>query len=157
MRCAGQTLAADAVVATPSLPVVAGLTAPHVPRAYVDELRRIRYLANVCVVLELKRSLSEIYWLNVNDPTFPFVAVIEHTNFEHAGTYAGRRIVYLSKYLPLEDPVYSMRDDAVVNFAIGHLRRMFPRLDPRSVIGAHVWRAPHAQPIVECGYHRMIP
>ena len=157
VRCLGQALPADAVIATPSLPVVAGLTAPHVPKAYVDELRRIRYLGNVCVVLELKRSLSEIYWLNVNDPTFPFVAVIEHTNFEPAGTYDGRRIVYLSKYLPLEDPVYSMRDEAVVDFAVEHLRRMFPRLDPRWVIGAHVWRAPHAQPIVECGYHRMIP
>ena len=153
----GQTLPADAVVATPSLPVVAGLAAPHVPRAYVDELMRIRYLGNVCVVLELERSLSEIYWLNVNDPTFPFVAVIEHTNFEPAGTYDGRRIVYLSKYLPLQDPVYSMRDEAVVDFAVEHLRRMFPQLDPRWVIGAHVWRAPHAQPIVECGYHRMIP
>ena len=32
-----------------------------------------------------------------------------------------------------------------------------PRLDPGWVIGAHVWREPHAQPIVECGYQRMIP
>lgn len=157
VRCNGETLDADAVVATPSLPVVAGLAAPHVPRAYVDELSRIRYLGNVCVVLELERSLSGIYWLNVNDPTFPFVAVIEHTNFEPASTYDGRRIVYLSKYLPLKDPVYSMPDKAVVDFAVGHLRRMFPQLDPRWVIRAHVWRAPHAQPIVECGYHRMIP
>ena len=157
VRCSDRAFDADAVVATPSLPVVAGLTALHVSTAYVEALRRIRYLGNVCVVLELKRSLSEIYWLNVNDPTFPFVAVIEHTNFEPAGTYDGRRIVYLSRYLPLDDPVYSMPDDAVVDFAVEHLRRMFPRLDPGWVIGAHVWREPHAQPIVECGYQRMIP
>lgn len=85
VHCHGRTLGADAVVATAPLPVVAELAAPHVPRAYVDSLRRIRYLGNVCVVLELERSLSDIYWLNVNDPTFPFVAVIEHTNFEPAG------------------------------------------------------------------------
>lgn len=157
VRCADEALNADAVVATPSLPVVATLAAPHVPRAYVDALQRIRYLGNVCIVLELTRSLSGIYWLNVNDPTFPFVAVIEHTNFEPTGTYDGRHIVYLSRYLPLEDPVYSMPDGLVVDFAVGHLRRMFPRLDPQWVIGAHVWRAPHAQPIVECGYQRMIP
>ena len=81
VRCSDRAFDADAVVATPSLPVVvAGLTAPHVSTSYVEALRRIRYLGNVCVVLELKRSLSGIYWLNVNDPTFPFVAVIEHTN-----------------------------------------------------------------------------
>ena len=38
------------------------------------------------------------YWLNVNDPSFPFVSVIEHTNFEKPETYNGRHIVYLSKY-----------------------------------------------------------
>ena len=90
------TRAADAVIATPALPIVADLVAPHAPGEYVDGLRRIRYLANVCVVLELDRSLSDLYWLNVNDPGFPFVGVIEHTNFEPASTYAGRHIVYLS-------------------------------------------------------------
>ena len=70
------------------------------PGEYVDGLRRIRYLANVCVVRELDRSLSDLYWLNANDPGCPFVAVIEHTNFKPASTYAGRRIAYLSRYLP---------------------------------------------------------
>ncbi len=68
---------------------------PHAPGEYVDDLRRICYLANVCVVLKLDRSLSDIYWLNVNDPGFPFVEVIEHTNFEPTSTYAGQHIVYL--------------------------------------------------------------
>ena len=157
VHCGQLAIDADAVVATPSLPVVANLTAPHVAKRYVDELNRIRYLGNVCVVLELERSLSGIYWLNVNDPAFPFVAVIEHTNFEPVSSYDGRHVVYLSKYLPLEDPVYSMPDVAVVDFAIGHLRRMFPRLDPGWVLDAHVWREPHAQPIVERGYRELIP
>ena len=73
---------ADAVIATPPLPITADLIEPHVLKSYVDKLRRIRYLANVCLVLELDRSLSSTYWLNVNDPGFPFVGVIEHTNFE---------------------------------------------------------------------------
>ena len=59
------TVAADGVIATPALPIVADLVAPHVAGEYVRRLRRIRYLANVCVVLELDRSLSDLYWLNV--------------------------------------------------------------------------------------------
>ena len=120
-------------------------------------MRRIRYLANICVVLELDRSLSDIYWLNVNDPSFPFVAVIEHTNFEPASTYAGRHIVYLSKYLPATDAVYGMPDADVVAFTLEHLRRMFPDLADERVLAAHVWRARYAQPVVECGYRRLIP
>ena len=154
---ADATIACDGVIATTALPIVADLMAPHAPGEYVAHLRRIRYLANICVVLELDRSLSDIYWLNVNDPSFPFVAVIEHTNFEPASTYAGRHIVYLSKYLPATDPVYGMQDADVIAFTLEHLRRMFPDLTDERVLDAHVWRARYAQPVVERGYHRLIP
>ena len=151
------TVSADGVIATPALPIIADLVEPHVPGEYVQRLRRIRYLANVCVVLELDRSLSDIYWLNVNDPSFPFVGVIEHTNFEPASTYAGRHIVYLSKYLPDNDAVYRMSNKEVVAFTLQHLRRMFPDVTDERVLDAHVWRARYAQPVVERGYRKLIP
>ena len=151
------TIAADGVIATPALPIFADLVEPHVSARYVEHLRRIRYLANICVVLELDRSLSDIYWLNVNDPGFPFVGVIEHTNFEPASTYAGRHIVYLSRYLPESDALYGMPDRAVVAFTLKHLRRMFPGLADDQILDVHIWRARYAQPVVECGYQRLIP
>lgn len=152
-----ETIRTDAVIATPPLPIIADLAAPHVSRAYDDQLRRVRYLANVCIVLELNRSLSDTYWLNVNDPGFPFVGVIEHTNFEPRDTYGGRHIVYLSKYLPESDLLYKMGDSDVVNFTLEHLTRMFPDLTREWVVDAHVWRARHSQPIVEKKYSQLIP
>ena len=152
-----ETVPADAVIATPALPIVADLLEPHAPSEYVDSLRRIRYLANLCVVLELDRSLSDLYWLNVNDPGFPFVGVIEHTNFEPASTYAGRHIVYLSRYLPESDALWRMPDEEAVVFTLAHLRRMFPDLTADRMLAAHVWRARYAQPVVERGYRRLLP
>jgi protoporphyrinogen oxidase len=67
-----ETIRADAVILTPALPIIAELVKPHVSAAYADRIGAIDYLANVCVVLELTRSLSELYWMNVNDPAFPF-------------------------------------------------------------------------------------
>ncbi|MBA2964503.1 MULTISPECIES: NAD(P)/FAD-dependent oxidoreductase [Ramlibacter] len=148
---------AAALVLTTPLPLAADLLAPHVGPGEVERLRRIRYLANVCIVLELDRSLSQTYWLNVNDPGFPFVGVIEHTNFEPASSYHGRHIVYLSKYLPETDELYRMEDGQVVDFTLGHLQRMFPRLSRANVLAAHVWRARWSQPIVERGYSRLVP
>jgi len=148
---------ADAVIATPALPIIADLVAPHAPEDWVARLRAIDYLANACVVLELDRSLSDTYWLNVNDPGFPFVGVIEHTNFEPASTYGGRHIVYLSKYLPASAELYGMADDAVLDYCIPHLQRMFPAFDRRWVMNHHVWRARYAQPIVGKHYSRLIP
>ena len=148
---------ADAVIATPALPIVADLVEPHASAEYVASLRRLRYLANLCVVLELDRSLSETYWLNVNDPGFPFVGVIEHTNFEPPETYGGRHLVYLSRYLPETADLYRMGNDEVLAFCLPHLQRMFPAFERGWIRAAHVWRARYAQPIVERHYSRLIP
>ncbi len=150
-------LPADAVVLTPALPIVADLLGPHVPAAYVAGLRGIRYLANACLILELDRSLSQTYWLNVNDPGFPFVGVIEHTNFEPPPSYGGRHIVYLSRYLPAADPLFEASDEDWLAYCLPHLQRMFPALRRRWIRGWHVWRARHAQPVVTRGYGARVP
>ena len=157
VRTDAEDIVADAVLATPALPIVANLVAPYAPAEYVQRLHRIPYLANVCIVLELDRSLSDTYWLNVNDPGFPFVGVIEHTNFEPASTYAGRHIVYLSKYLPADSPLYTMDDDALLEYSMPHLERMFPRFARSWILGHHVWRARYAQPVVVPHYDALIP
>jgi protoporphyrinogen oxidase len=152
-----QVIAVDAVLATPSLPIIADLVEGHVPPDYTVKLRRVKYLANVCLVLELDRSLSHTYWLNVADPNFPFVGVIEHTNFEPPESYGGKHIVYLSKYLPAEDRIYSMSTDEVMEFALPHIKRMFPEFERSWVRAHHVWKADYAQPIMEKHYSKMMP
>jgi protoporphyrinogen oxidase len=150
-------LAARAVLLTVPLPHAANLVAQTGVNGYGESLKRIRYLANICVVLELDRSLSSMYWLNVNDPSFPFVGVIEHTNFEPASTYEGRHIVYLSKYLPSSAELYKMADSDAARMSLDALKRMFPDFQEETVRKIHVWRADYAQPVVERNYSRLIP
>lgn len=145
------------VIATPALPLVAAMITGWADESYINKLRRIRYIGNVCLVLELERSLSDIYWMNVNDPSFPFVGVIEHTNFERPETYGGRHIVYLSKYLPTSDPLYSLDADAFLDYSLPFLQRMFPNFDRSWVMAHHLWRAEWSQPIVEKHYSALIP
>ena len=153
----GESIAADAVVLTPAPPLIAPLLTPHVPAKEAERLAAIDYLANICIVLELDRSLSELYWMNVNDPSFPFVGVIEHTHLDQADPAGRRHIVYLSRYLPASDPAYGWPDDRLAEFALPHLRRMFPAFSDDWIRDVHVWRARYAQPIVVRGYSRMIP
>lgn len=152
-----EMIPADAVILTPALPIAAELLRPHVSSEYVSGLESIRYLANICTVVALDRSLSDTYWLNVNDPGFPFVAVIEHTNFEPAASYSGQHIVYLSRYLSESDPLWGMSGTDVASDALAHLGRMFPDFDDSWLLGTHVWRAQYAQPIVDSGYRRRLP
>jgi protoporphyrinogen oxidase len=153
----GGLVGGEAALLTPALPVIADILGPAVPQSYAERLRSFDYLANICVVLELDRSLSELYWMNVNDPSFPFVGVIEHTNLDQADPAGRRRIVYLSRYLPADDPAFAWSDAATIDFTLPHLARMFPQLRRGWIAAAHVWRARWAQPIVTCGYGGRIP
>ena len=157
VHTSGGALKADAVVLTAPLPISADLLDPHVSPAYLASLKRIRYLSNLCVILELDRSLSSLYWMNVNDPSFPFVGVIEHTNFEPPSSYGGRHIVYLSKYLPADSEYMQMSDLDLLDFSLNALRQMFPDFSRDSVKNYHVWRADYSQPIIEKNYSSLIP
>jgi protoporphyrinogen oxidase len=148
---------ADAVILTPALPIVVQLIRQHVDATYADRLAAIDYLANVCVVLELTRSLSELYWMNVNDPSFPFVGVIEHTNLDQADPSGRRHIVYLSRYLPATDLMFGATDDEIIRFTLPHLRRMFPDLSAECILATHVWRARYAQPLALRNYAKLVP
>lgn len=147
----------DRVIATPALPLIADMVESWADPDYVASLRRINYLSNVCLVLELNRSLSSTYWLNVNDPSFPYVGVIEHTNFERPETYGGNHIVYLSKYLPHEEALYRMTPEENLEFSMPHLQKMFPEFDASWINRYHVWNARWSQPIVEKEYAKLIP
>ena len=148
---------ADAVILTPALPIIAQLMKPHVDETYAERIGAIDYLANVCVILELTRSLSELYWMNVNDPAFPFVGIIEHTNLDQADPAGRRHVVYFSRYLPASDPMFGSSSDDVIRFTVPHVRRMFPDLGPECIRAAHVWQARYAQPLVVRNYGQLVP
>jgi protoporphyrinogen oxidase len=154
---ADQNYPAEGVILTTPLPIAAKLLGGHVPQEYSEKLSRIRFLANRCLVLELDRPLSELYWINVNDPSFPFVGVIEHTNFAGDTAYGRRHIVYLSRYCADGDPFLSLTDEDALTFAFPYLQRMFPALERPMILKTHSWRADYAQPLVETGYHKLIP
>ena len=121
------------------------------------QLERIDYLGNVCVILFLDKSLSEFYWLNVNDPNFPFVGVIEHTNFDNTLSNNGYHVVYLSRYCRVEDKFFTMKDENLLSICKTSLKEMFPNFSENSIKDYAVWRSNFSQPFMEVGYKNLIP
>lgn len=157
MRTPRGEFAARQYIFTPAFPIVASILQNSANQEWLTSLRQVNYLANICLVLRLTQSLSSTYWLNVNDPGFPFVGVIEHTNLDAPENYKGSHIVFLSRYLAKEDPVWSYSDQQYFEFALVHLKRMFPRLDRNWVTEYNIWRADYAQPIAERNYSQYVP
>ena len=142
---------------TTSLPIIANFFRNSNEEKWINSLLRVRYLGNICLVLRLKNSLSNTYWLNVNDPGFPFVGVIEHTNFDSPENYKNSHIVYLSRYLAVEDPVWKFTDKEYFMFAYKYLKKMFPKMQQSWILDYKVWRSEYAQPVTEKNYSNYVP
>lgn len=153
----GSLVSAKNFIFTTSFPIIAKIVEKSTFTSWLASLKKVRYLGNMCLVLRMKSSLSDTYWLNVNDPGFPFVGVIEHTNFDTSDNYDGTHIVYLSRYLTTEDPLWSYSDEKYYEYAVGHLRRMFPQLESDWIIDYKVWKADYAQPVTELNYSKYVP
>ena len=157
LRTSSGEVEADQFLFTPAFEQIADIVEDVAPQDWLASLRRVNYLGNICLVLRLTRSLSDTYWLNVNDPGFPFVGVIEHTNFDSPANYGGDRIAYLSRYLDIDDPAWSLDEEEYFEYALGHLQRMFPDFERSWVREAKTWRARYAQPVTERGYSDYVP
>jgi protoporphyrinogen oxidase len=149
----GRELEADAVLYTGALPALP----PLVPPELRDERwSQIRGLGVVCIVVELARPLSSIYWTNVCDADVPFGGVIEHTNLVSPADYGGRHIVYLSRYFTADDRLANAPVEETSQEWLGVLRERFSLADG-DVLGVHPFKTNYAAPLVATGHLTRIP
>jgi protoporphyrinogen oxidase len=129
----------------------------HLPGDYRTRLTGLPATAALCVVLEMSRSLSPYYWLNIADPEFPFGGLIEHTNYIPRERYDGRHVLYISKYMFQENRLWTARDDEVWAAYRPFLKRVNPEFDDSWVLARHHFKAAYAQPVIPCNYPTVIP
>ena len=112
-----------------------------------------------CLIMALDRSVlpGGAYWMNVNDPGFPFMVAVEHTHYMPAADYGGQTLVYLGNYRPMDDPLFGMSQQQVLDDFLPHLRRINPAFEPQWVTRSWMFAAPFAQPIVTREYREHIP
>jgi protoporphyrinogen oxidase len=122
-----------------------------------DTVWRNQYLGATCFVLECDRSVIPYYWLNINDPEFPFLAVVEHTQMVDRSEYAGRHILYVGNYVPRDDWRFTADPADLLERFIPWLRRLNPDFDRSWIQDWHFSRAGFAQPVVTPEYRSLIP
>ena len=131
---------------------------PDLPNEFVERYPGPEHYGAHVLILGLDRVLVPgVYWLNINDRDLPFLALVEHTNFLPPEDYGGVHLVYLGNYLPMDHPLFSQSDDAVVASYSAALRRVRPELDSGWIKQHWVFRAPFAQPIVTTRYLETLP
>jgi protoporphyrinogen oxidase len=146
----------DAVIGSVPSSIFARLV-PQLPDDYRKKLLSLDYEAAVVALLEMDQKLSDIYWMNIADPSMPFTAIIEHTNFVAPQNYNGKHYVYLSKYLEPDDPYFTMPEDEVIESYLPHLRKVNKDFDRNWIRRFWVFRERAAQPIITLNYSERLP
>ena len=155
----------DVVLSTTSPALMAKL-APALPDAYREQLGALRSLGAMIVVLALERSLMQdgTYWLNLpavspekDQNPFPFLALVEHTNYLPREHYNGDHILYLGDYLAPDHPYFSLSDDEVAALYLPSLRRVNPEFSTEWIRRRWVFRAPYAQPVPLLNHSQRLP
>jgi protoporphyrinogen oxidase len=152
----GQTEKFDQVILT----MAAGLAAKVCPQLQPGErerLENIEYQGIVCASLLLKKPLSPFYVTNITDTWVPFTGVIEMTALVDKAEFGGRNLVYLPKYVPIDDPIFEESDAAIEERFIAALVQMYPKFDRRDVLTFKLSRVRRVFAITNLNYSQHLP
>lgn len=125
------------------------------PKSYVQQLLSIPHLWAQVLILETDTPILEkTYWLNINDRSFPFLAVVQHTNMVDKKHYGNKHIAYVGNYLPDNHPYLSMTKEQVLKTFLLYLKKINPTVKVRR---SYFFTSPFAQPVHTTGYSKRAP
>lgn len=115
------------------------------------------YLSVVCLVLVLKKQLSGYYWLNINEKKYPFLAVIEHTNFRSPEEYGGKHVIYLSIYCSSTDNAYHYSKKQLLDISLPLLKNINKNFRSNWIVDYYRFSSEYAQHIPNESYYKNPP
>jgi protoporphyrinogen oxidase len=149
----------DKVLVTTSPNLMAELC-PDLPEKYLKGLLELKSMGAVVMTLSLKHSLSKdgYYWFNVpKEEGYPFLALVEHTNFVSKDHFGGDHIMYAGDYLELGHEYFSMSDDQLLERFIPAFQKFNPEFSRDWVKKIWVNKTNYAQPVPLVNHSKNIP
>jgi protoporphyrinogen oxidase len=134
--------------------------APALPQPYLDGLLQLKHMGAVVMTLSLKHQLSNqgYYWFNIpKDAGFPFLAVVEHTNFVSPDFFGGEHILYCGDYLEIDHAYFKMSDEALLAHFIPGIQRINPAFRQEWINKVWIHRTNYAQPVPLINHSQLIP
>jgi protoporphyrinogen oxidase len=134
--------------------------APGLSEGYLQGLLSLKSMGAVVMIMSLKHKLSTegYYWFNLpKSAGFPYLALVEHTNFLSPEQFGGDHIIYCGDYLPVGHEYFDLSNaELLERFAPG-LQRINPDFRPDWVKDCWVFKTSYAQPVPLVNHSQNIP
>ena len=148
----------DRLLTTTSPRLFADIT-PQLPASYRSEVNALIAMGAVVMVMSLTRQLTpNAYWYSLpKDAGFPFLALVEHTNYMAPEHYGGDHIIYCGDYLEPDHPYFDIDKDELLAIYRPALTRFNPRFDDTWIRQTWLFRTRYAQPVPMVNHSQHVP
>ena len=129
--------------------------APDLPERYLGSLLKLKSMGAVVMIMSLKQQLSEegYYWYNIpKSAGFPFLALVEHTNYVSKDNFDGEHIVYCGDYLDPDHEYFQLSKDELLVHFLPSLERINKNFSTDWINKTWVFRTKYAQPVPEVNH-----
>ncbi len=153
------SLSYDGVLSTTS-PALMAKMAPDLPPAYLQGLLDLKSMGAVVLTLSLEHQLSEqgYYWYNIpKDLGYPFLALVEHTNYVSTENFGGDHILYCGDYLETDHEYFDLSQEELLERFIPALERINPKFQRSWIHKTWLHRTKYAQPVPMVNHSTNIP
>ncbi len=133
---------------------------PSLPEAYLHGLKKMKSMGAVVITLALNHQLSEegYYWYNLpKSAGYPFLALVEHTNFVGKDHFGGDHIIYMGDYLEPDHEYFRMSQEELLEHFLPALKKFNPKFERSWVRKAWLYRTTYAQPVPLVNHSKNIP
>ncbi|HPP63325.1 MAG TPA: NAD(P)/FAD-dependent oxidoreductase [Anaerolineales bacterium] len=156
---AGEVESFDRVLVTASPQLLAKMC-PDLPQEYLKGLLELKSMGAVVMALSLKEQLSKdgYYWFNLpKEEGFPFLALVEHTNFISPEKFGGDHIVYAGDYLEQGHEYFSLSEAELLERFLPAFQRINPAFTRDWVKKVWLFKTNYAQPVPLLNHSKNIP
>lgn len=156
---AGGVESFDRVLVTASPQLLAKMC-PDLPQEYLKGLLELKSMGAVVMALSLKEQLSKdgYYWFNLpKEEGFPFLALVEHTNYIPPEKFGGDHIVYAGDYLEQGHEYFSLSEAELLERFLPAFQRINPAFTRDWVKKVWLFKTNYAQPVPLLNHSKNIP
>lgn len=149
----------DKALVTLSPGIMARMT-PDLPKDYLAGLLSLNSMGAVVMTLTIKHPLSPegYYWYNIpKQAGYPFLSLVEHTNFLKPEYFGGDHILYIGDYLEADHPNFEKTDEELKAEFLPHLKKINPAFSEDWVKKVWVSKTKYAQPVPLLNHSKNIP
>jgi protoporphyrinogen oxidase len=159
LTIAGQPVIYDQALVTVAPGQLAAM-APSLREDYLKSLLELKHLGAVVMVVSLKHQLSRegYYWYNLpKKEGYPFLALVEHTNFMDSSHYNNEHILYCGDYLENGHEYFQLSQEELLQRFMPTFKKINPDFEPDWINQTWLFKANYAQPVPFLNHSRNIP